>query len=111
MKYGNKKTVIDGQSFDSKAEAKRWRDLCLLEKAGQIKYLERQVVITLLPKVKYADSKRATPAVRYVADFIYVTNLGERVIEDVKGFRTPAYRLKRHMLKALHGLEVKEIRA
>lgn len=111
MKYGNKKTVIDGQSFDSRAEAKRWRDLCLLEKAGQIKWLQRQVVIELLPKVKYSDAKRATPAVRYVADFCYTTHLGERVIEDVKGFRTAAYRLKRHMLKALHGLEVKEIQA
>lgn len=111
MKYKNTKTVIDGQSFDSRAEAKRWRDLCLLEKAGQITSLQRQVVIELLPKVKYSDAKRATPAVRYVSDFCYMTILGERVTEDVKGYRTPVYRLKRHMLKALHGIEVKEIQA
>lgn len=111
MKYGNKKTVIDGQVFDSQAEARRWIDLRLLEKAGRIAYLERQVVIELLPKVKYSDARRATPAVRYVADFCYVNVQGERVIEDVKGVRTPAYRLKKHMLKALHGLEVKEIQA
>lgn len=107
-KYRNVKTEVDGILFDSKREAKRWTELCLMQKAGQIEALERQVKFTLLPPVKFSDELRRTPATQYVADFSY-TQGGLRVVEDVKGAITKEYRLKRKMMLALLGIEVQEI--
>ncbi|MCL2223606.1 MAG: DUF1064 domain-containing protein [Defluviitaleaceae bacterium] len=65
-KYGNQKTTLDGHTFDSKAEALRYHELKLLEKAGEILQLELQPKFTLVPKTK----KRR--AVTYTADFRYL---------------------------------------
>ncbi|MDQ3270765.1 MAG: DUF1064 domain-containing protein [Pseudomonadota bacterium] len=113
MKYGNHKTVIDGITFDSKAEARRYGELLLLQKSGAIQQLQLQVPFVLWPGVKFPGAARATPACKYVADFVYMepvgTGLLRTVIEDVKGMRTAVYKLKKHALKALHGLDVREI--
>ena len=50
---------------------------------------------------------RRRPAVKYKADFRYIEK-GETVVEDVKGMRTPVYNLKRHLMKAVHGIEIRE---
>lgn len=68
-KYHNRKTVLDGLTFDSAAEAARWRELTLLEKAGHIRDLQRQVPIELVPGARLHGEKRARPAIRLVVDF------------------------------------------
>lgn len=109
-KYGAKKVQIDGITFSSKAEAKRYSELKLLERAGHITNLELQPKFDLVPSVKYAGAARAKPALRYVADFRYVDHLGKTIVEDVKGFETREYQIKKHLLLALHGIEVVEVR-
>lgn len=109
-KYGAKKVQIDGITFASKAEAKRYTELKILERAGHISNLELQPKFELAPAVKYTGAARAKPALRYVADFRYVDHLGNTIVEDVKGFKTDAYQIKRHLMLAIHGIEVVEAR-
>lgn len=105
-KYRNVKTEVDGLKFDSKKEAKRWVELKQLLDAGRISNLMRQVMFQLVPQV-VLDGRKQQP-VKYVADFQY--QLGDQIIvEDVKGFKTPEYRMKRKMMKAFLGIEVQEI--
>lgn len=110
-KYLNRKTVVDGVSFDSRAEARRWHELQLLMRAGEIRALRRQVSFELVPSVRLLGSVRATPAVRYVADFVYTDANGRTVVEDVKGVLTPVYRLKRHLMKHVFNIDIVEIRS
>lgn len=103
-KYGNKKTVVDGIKFDSAKEAKRYGELKMLLKAGVIGLLQLQVVYEL--KV---NDKRVC---KYIADFEYIiVKTGETVTEDVKSEATrklPVYRLKKKLMKQVHGIEIKE---
>ena len=109
-KYGNKKSVAaDGTQFDSRAEHRRWVHLCHLQAAGLISGLRRQVAYELVKSVKFDDASRAKPAIRYVADFVFMEK-GVEVIEDVKGVLTPEFKLKRHLMKALLGLEVRIVK-
>ena len=100
-KYHNSKTSVDGIRFDSKREANRYMELKLLEKAGVIKDLRRQVPYVIINKSRYGR------AIKYVADFVYLEN-GQLVVEDVKGVRTPVYRLKKRLMAEVYGIEVKE---
>ena len=101
-KYNNTKIRVDGRLFDSKAEAARWQELSLLERAGEITELERQVEYELIPKQK------GERAVKYIADFRYVDNDGKTVVEDTKGVRTPVYILKRKLMLRVHGIRIRE---
>lgn len=93
-KFHNKKITIDGKKFDSKKEAERYQALKLLEKADVIRNLSRQVPFELIPKQK--DER----AVKYIADFIYIeTATGKIIVEDVKGYRTDVYKIKRKLFK------------
>lgn len=118
-KYHNKKITIDGITFDSKKEANRWCELRLLERAGQIKNLERQKVFELIPtqreilpeKDKYGNNKLGKVIerpVKYKADFTYTEN-GKLIVEDTKGYRTSEYVIKRKLLLYLHGIRIREI--
>jgi hypothetical protein len=108
-KYGNKKVELDGMTFDSKAEANRYLQLLTMQRAGMIGGLRRQVPFVLAPSVKFEGATRATPAIRFVADFVYVDAMtGKEVIEDTKGMKTRAYLLKKHLMKALLGLDILE---
>jgi hypothetical protein len=106
-KYGNKKVELDGMTFDSKAEANRYLQLLTMQRSGLISDLKRQVPFVLAPSVRLLGAKRATPALRYFADFVYVQD-GKTVIEDCKGCKTEGYRQKRHLMKALLGLDILE---
>lgn len=98
-KYGAKKTVVDGITFPSKLEAKRWGELLILQKAGAISCLKRQVPFDL--KVN------GHLICRYIADFTYTqATTGEIVVEDAKGMMTPAFRLKAKLMEAIHGIVV-----
>ncbi len=103
-KYGNKPTVVDGFRFDSKAEAKRWGELQILERAGIITELKRQVSYELTVNDRKIGS--------YRADFVYsdVERCVE-VVEDVKGVRTPLYNWKRKHFAAQYGREITEVAA
>lgn len=105
-KYRNVKTEVDGIKFDSKKEAKRWVELKQLRDAGRISNLMRQVTFQLVPQV-VLDGRKQQP-VKYVADFQYQVG-NQIVVEDVKGFKTPEYRMKRKMMKAFLGIEVEEV--
>lgn len=110
-KYGNSKEVVEGITFASKREAQRYKDLRLLEEAGEIEGLRCQVSIPLHAYdflmntgVKVAD---------YVADFVY-RNKGDDlgttpIVEDAKGFRTQTYRLKKRWVKVEHGIDIHEV--
>lgn len=119
-KYGANKTVIGGIEFDSKREAKRWTQLKLLERAGVIRDLDRQVKFVLIPAQREADTIGARGAIRkgkiierecaYVADFVYTdTETGETVVEDTKGFKTKDYIIKRKLMLWVHKIKIMEV--
>lgn len=104
-KYRNKKTVVDGITFDSQREANRWQELKMLTKVGRIRDLERQRVYHLAPAVIIGGRKK--PSLRYNADFVYVDDLtGKTVVEDVKGVKTDVFRIKQHLMKTVHGIDI-----
>lgn len=107
-KYHNKKVVVNGLKFDSKREAARYRDLQLLERAGQIKDLRRQVRYMLAPSVYDDDGKCIERCATYVADFVYHDKAGNLVVEDCKGLRTDAYILKRKWMLKEYGIRILE---
>ena len=110
-KYRNQKVVIDGIAFDSKREAGRYQELKALASRNLIEDLRHQVPFELAPGVKFSDESRKKPALRYVADFAYRLD-GRLVVEDVKSAITAkaaAYRIKRHLMLSVHGIEVKEV--
>lgn len=106
-KYGNVKTAVGERTFDSKAEASRYIDLMSMQRLGAISGLECQVSFELAGGVVILGKK--IRSLRYVADFTYEKD-GERVIEDVKGKATREYKIKRHLMKFLLGLDVHEFR-
>jgi hypothetical protein len=103
-KYRNKKTVVDNVTFDSMKEAARYQQLKLMVKGGYVKDLELQ------PSYPIFINKRRICT--YKADFKYQFKQGDEwqeVIEDVKGMKTPTYRLKKKLMLAVHGIEIKEV--
>lgn len=101
-KYGAKPTTLDGIRFPSKREARRWVELQQLERAGAISGLQRQV--------KYPLVVNGVKIGRYTSDFEYEEN-GQHVVEDVKSPATKKardYRLRKLLMLALHGIEIRE---
>lgn len=108
-KYNNKKITVDGQIFDSKKEAKRYKELRLLEKAGAIKDLRTQVKFKLIPAQRdEATGKVIERECSYKADFVYEED-GKTVVEDVKGFRTKEYVIKRKLMLWRYGIRIREV--
>lgn len=103
-KFGNRKTVVDGITFDSAKEARRYGELKLLERAKVIRFLRTQ------PRFPLVVGE--TTVAHYVADFAYVRTADDvQVIEDVKSEATrklPVYRLKAKIMAAM-GLPVVEV--
>lgn len=102
-KYRAKKVKDGDLVFDSRKEYRRWQELLLLEKAGVIKGLRRQVKYELLPRV---PGKWPRP-VTYIADFVYRED-GKEVVEDVKGYKTDVYKLKKRLMWVVHAIEIRE---
>lgn len=100
-KFNAVKVEHDGETFDSKRELKRWLELKLLERAGEIHGLERQVRIPL-------HALGGEKVGHYVADFSYVAVGKGLVTEDAKGMRTPLYSWKARHFKAEYGREIVE---
>ena len=100
-KYRAVKTEVDGIIFDSKKEAARYKELILLEKSGVISHLELQP--------RYDCVVNGKKICSYRADFRYFNDQNS-VVEDVKGFKTPVYRLKKKLVEALYpGIRILEI--
>lgn len=102
MKYHNTKVRAGDEVFDSRHEYNRWCELRLLERAGQITDLKRQVRFELVPK------QEGERPVYYVADFVYIRD-GQKVVEDAKGFKTPEYIIKRKLMLFRHQIRVNEV--
>lgn len=117
-KYHSRKVTVDGVTFDSQKEYRRFRELCLLEKAGQITDLQRQVKFVLIPAQYEPDTigkrggiKRGKLIERecsYLADFVYNQD-GKQVVEDTKGYKTAEYIIKRKMMLYKYGIRIIEI--
>lgn len=119
-KYKAKKVEVDGIKFDSKREARRYEELLILEQAGEIKDLKRQVKYILIPAQREPDSvgarggrikgKLIERECAYVADFVYTdTATGELIVEDVKGMRTSEYIVKRKLMLWVNNIRIKEV--
>ena len=77
-----------------------------MQRAGIISDLRRQVKFELIPS-QYKDGKCVYRSVSYIADFVYEQN-GETVVEDVKGFKTPEYIIKKKLMLYIHGIIITE---
>ena len=118
-KYGADKVVVDGIRFDSKREARRYQELFLLLKAGEISDLRMQVKYQLIPAQREPDrigpkggrkpGKVIEKEVNYVADFVYKDKDGNEIVEDTKGFRTKEYIIKRKLALYLLGIRIREV--
>lgn len=125
-KYSNRKITRDGITFDSLKEYKRFRELRLLEQAGEVTDLKRQVEFELIPaqfeevptgECYKRGERKGEPKMKrvcveqsckYIADFTYTEN-GNQVVEDTKGFRTADYIIKRKLMLHVHGIKINEI--
>lgn len=103
-KYKNKKVIVDGEEIDSIKEAKRYKELKLLLKVGELVFLARQVEFTFQIEGNKISS--------YFADFVYMERKKMKlIVEDVKSEQTrklPAYRLKKKMMQAQNNIQIKE---
>ncbi len=98
-KWRNVKVELDGHKFDSKKEAARYEELKTLLRSRKIRKLQMQVW--------YRLEVNGQLVCRYRADFVYEED-GQTVVEDVKGFKTPEYRLKAKLMLACHGIRIRE---
>ena len=101
-KYHNRKSG----GFDSRKEEARYAELALMQRAGLIQDLKRQVKFELIPS-QYKDGKCIYRSCSYIADFTYMRN-GELVVEDAKGYRTDEYTIKKKLMLFIHGIVIKE---
>ena len=104
-KYHARKTTVDGIEFDSAKEAKRYTKLRAMEEDGEIQGLRLQVPFELLPSFECDGVKYR--GMRYIADFVYYRD-GKRVVEDVKGAKTPEYKLKKKLMAYLNHINIEE---
>lgn len=101
-KYGNQKVYTEDGVFDSKREAKRYKQLRMLLKAGEIAFLACQVQFEL--------NAGGSHSLIYIADFHYMDRqTGKYIVEDAKGARTEVYKKKCRLMKEVYGIDIKEI--
>lgn len=107
-KYHSRKVIKDGMKFDSVKEYRRWCELSLLERAGQIHNLERQTSFELIPAQRI-NGKVVERACKYIADFTYHLPDGTYVVEDTKGVKTKDYIIKRKLMLRVFGIRIQEV--
>lgn len=120
-KYHSRKVTVDGVTYDSVKEYRRFKELSLLERAGTIQNLQRQVKYVLIPaqraftneidkKGNFKKGKLLERECSYIADFVYVDmQTGRLTVEDTKGFRTKDYIIKRKLMLWVYGIQVREV--
>lgn len=111
MKYGNHHKTVNGIEFASKAEARRYEELLQMEKVGAIKCLRLQPRYELIPSFK--KNGKTYRKTEYIADFEYIDmEDGRTIVEDVKGFKTEIYKLKKKLFEYKYGwLSLREVNA
>tara|TARA_R100001082_G_C4353496_1_gene155700 strand:+ start:525 stop:899 length:375 start_codon:yes stop_codon:yes gene_type:complete len=101
-KFGAKKTIVDGITFDSKWESERYGQLRAMERGGIVTDLELQV--------KYDIVVNDIKICKYIADFVYKEESPDgkikEIVEDAKGFETPEFKLKKKLMKAVHNIDI-----
>lgn len=110
-KYGNQAQEVGGEKYRSKRELTRHRELLMLQAAGKIENLRREVPFVLVPTQRKLDGK-AERGVVYMADFVYdhfPLGFRQLCVEDAKGVRTKEYVIKRKLMLAKHGIEIVEV--
>ncbi len=117
-KYHNRKITRDGVTFDSRKEYRRYEELLLLQQAGEISNLRRQVKFVLIPTQREPNQIGPRGGVRkgkllehecsYIADFVYTEN-GKTVVEDTKGMKTKDYIIKRKLMLYVHNIRIREV--
>lgn len=105
-KYHSQRIRTKEGKFDSEREFCHYQKLKIMQAAGMIQNLQRQVIFTLIPSQK--TSKGTERPVKYIADFVYESD-GKRIVEDVKGYKTPEYIIKRKLMLYILGIEVQEV--
>lgn len=120
-KYHNKKVEVDGMLFDSQREASVYKGLKIRQDLGEIFEIRRQVVFVLLPpqlEVQEYHDKKGRPrqrtrvaekAVKYIADFVVIYANGDQEVIDAKGMRTAVYKIKKKLMRYVHGIKITEI--
>ena len=109
-KYRAIRTMVDGIYFDSKREANRYSELKMMEKAGIINSLKLQPEFKCMVNGKKVCTYKADFEYLMVDDIGPQGQIGYYIVEDVKGFKTPVYRLKKKLVEALFpGTVIKEI--
>lgn len=98
-KYRNKKTIVDDYIFDSIQESKRYKELKLLLRAGEISNLQLQPRFLLQEAFK--KNGKTYRKIEYVADFMYLQD-GKNIVEDVKGIQTDVFKLKHKIFEKLY---------
>lgn len=121
-KYHSKKVSAGGEVFDSRKEYRRWCELILLQRAGKIYDLRRQVEFELIPAQREPDTVGTRGGIKrgklieqrccYIADFVYTEN-GQTVVEDVKGYKQgtayAVFSIKRKLLLFTRGIRIREV--
>ncbi len=125
-KYKNNKCVVDGIVFDSRREARRYKELMLMQAAGKISRLQRQVKFVLIPaqylptgEVYKRGEKKGQPKMKlaerecsYIADYVYYDSNNKLHVEDVKGYKGGEaynlFKIKRKMMLYIHKIRVEE---
>jgi hypothetical protein len=108
-KYGARKTVLDGIEFHSAGESRRYADLKLRERAGDISGLTLQPVFPIIiggAPLRIRSTRGIGSPIKVILDFAYFEGQ-ERVVEDFKGFDTPISRLKRALVEHIYHVRVK----
>lgn len=119
-KYKNKTMRVNGMTFQSVKEGKRYITLLDMQQHGYISELETQVKYVLIPAQREPDTvgvkggvkkgKLIEREVSYLADFRYFDNrTKEYVVEDTKGVKTKDYIIKRKLMLHVHGIKIKEV--
>ena len=96
MKYRNKKTQVDMYVFDSVLEERRYKQLALLERAGEIKNLKLQVPFLL--QESFRKNGKTYRKIEYIADFVYEEK-GQTIVEDTKGIKTDVFKIKQKLFE------------
>lgn len=104
MKYHNRKY----SGFDSKKEFRRYQELKVMESAGLISDLQTQVKYVLIPSQRNELGKVVERECSYKADFVYMMD-GKKIVEDVKGFKTKEYIIKRKLMLYIHNIKIVEV--
>ncbi len=118
-KYKNHRVFLHGQWFDSRHEADRFFELSMLQRNGQISELRTQVPFELIPTQREPDTVGSRGGIKkgkciekacfYYADFVYKDKDGNLVVEDAKGVKTEAYKIKKKLMLYICRIKIQEV--